>query len=143
MYSWWRWGFRMHGDTSGTIKGLFPLRVHVIPTLIRVVSCSSLASFTVASGPLPIDPCLVLSPSEAHQPQQTLFKSQPTQPKVLSLSLALQAPLPRDTALFRTLSLGEHSSDVTLLPFAQTHTPKCLARKNRGTRRGRTVQRWT
>lgn len=56
--------------------------------------------------------------------QQTLVKSQHTQPKVLFLPPrpALQAPLPRDAVLFRTLSLGEHSSDVTLLPFAQTYT---------------------
>lgn len=37
-------------------KALFPLRVHVTP-----YSCYSPASFRMAPGPLPIDPCLVLS----------------------------------------------------------------------------------
>lgn len=85
-------------------KALFPLRVHVAPTLIRVLSCYSLASFRMASGPLPIDPCLVRSLSEAHQPQQTLFKSQPTQPQALS---AVPFPCPSGpTAQERCSFLG-------------------------------------
>lgn len=129
-------------------KALFPLKVHVTPTLIRVLSCYSPASFRMASRPLPIDLCLVLSLvllSEAHQPQQTLVKSHPTQPKMLFLPPppALQASLPRDTVHFRTLPLGKHSSDVTLLPFAQTYTSPMPGQESQGTRRGQTVQRWT
>jgi hypothetical protein len=78
-------------------KALFPLRVHVTPTLIRVLSCYSPASFRMASGPLPINPSLFsawLSSLKLTSPNRPLSKVSPHSPRCCSFPLPFRPCCP-------------------------------------------------